>query len=76
MYKVTRIERFNDSVFVDDFKFNTREEAEQCFTENAKKDCVVDITLFYCIPYGEEKELTRQVRHGFNGTRAKEKALA
>ena len=57
-----RIERFNDTVFRDDFIFDTRAEAEEYFNREMKKESVVDIILLYCIPYGGETELTRHVK--------------
>jgi len=62
MYKVVRIERINDTVFRDDFKFDEREEAENVFTAESRKEHVVDVRLYYCIPYGGDKELVRFVR--------------
>ena len=62
MYKVVRIERFINTVFRDDFKFKTRAEAEAFFGKEELKPEVVDIALYYCFPYGDDKVLTRFVR--------------
>ena len=59
LYKVVRIERFINTVFRDDFKFKSREEAEEFFAKEEIKPEVVDLALYYCFPYGDDKELTR-----------------
>lgn len=63
MYKVVRMERLIDSVFRDEFKFASRDEAEAFFTKECGKQEVVDIRLFFCFGYDDDKELTRFVRH-------------
>ena len=62
LYKVVRIERFINTVFRDDFKFKTRKEAEVFFGKEESKPEVVDLALYYCFPYGDDKELTRFTR--------------
>ena len=62
MYKVVRMERFCNTVFRDDFKFDTRTEAEKFFEKESQKPEVVDMSLYYCFPYSEDKELTRYVK--------------
>lgn len=63
MYKVTRMERQDDSVFRDDFQFVDRKEAESFFSGECKKLTVVDIRLFYCSDTCGERELSRFIRH-------------
>lgn len=58
MYKIVRIERFNDTVFCDDFKFKTKQEAEEAFTKEMTKKNVVALRMYSCIPYGDDRELT------------------
>lgn len=67
MYKVVRMERFVNTVSRDDFKFDTRQEAEDFFVKECEKPEVVDISLFCCFPYRDDVELTRFVRHGQDG---------
>ena len=62
MYKVVRVERFINSVFRDDFKFNTRKEAEVFFMKEQSKPEVVSLRLYYCFGYDDDKELTAFVR--------------
>lgn len=63
MYKIVRMERFNDTVFRDVFKFEKRDDADDFFVKECEKDEVVDIHLYYCLPYGEDTELTCFTRH-------------
>ncbi len=57
MYKVVRIERFIDTVFRDEFKFNKREAAEQAYEQECKRPEAVDVRLYYCFPYQDDHEI-------------------
>ena len=63
MYKIVRMERFNDTVFRDEFKFEKRSDADDFFVQECDKEEVVDIHLYYCLPYGDDVELTCFTRH-------------
>lgn len=61
-YRVLTIERIDNTVFRDDDWFDDRQKAEEYFTEKSEKPTTIDVTLFYKIPSGGERELTRFVR--------------
>ena len=62
MYKVVRIEMIDGVRVINEFMFSSRGKAEDFFTKECTEKRVVDIRLFYCIPYGGEYELTSFVR--------------
>ena len=62
MYKVVRMERFINTTFRDEFKFDTRKEAEDFFTAESLKPEVVDLRLYYCFRLENDKELTRYTK--------------
>lgn len=63
IYQIVRIERINDTVFRDDFKYDTIEEAKTVYEKEKAKPIVMDIRLFEIIDDENKKELCRFVRH-------------
>lgn len=62
MYKVVRTARLTGEEQRKDFRFDRRTDAEEFFTRESERPEVVDISLFCCLPFRDDVELTRFVR--------------